>query len=146
MTAIAVRPDWHADANCSGLTDVMFPSGQGGRDHTTSVTATTARAVAVCAECPVRAECAEAGADERFGVWGGIPRGADRHAAVSVEACLSDGSWWSARRIARHTGLTPRAVRYHLLSLETTGRIDRRIYPGPDPGKRPVEHRLKAAP
>ena len=35
--------------------------------------AAIAAAQAVCAGCPVLARCAEAGADEPDGVWGGVP-------------------------------------------------------------------------
>lgn len=59
---LARGPAWHADAACrryAGIT--WFPAR--GED------ASTARLV--CEDCPVRDECAAAGARERFGVWGG---------------------------------------------------------------------------
>jgi WhiB family redox-sensing transcriptional regulator len=55
------RPDWMDRAECRGLTDLFFPERGGVSDEPK----------AVCAECPVRLQCAEAGRDERYGIWGG---------------------------------------------------------------------------
>lgn len=54
--------NWQDDAACKGKTKLFF-SGLPQRQ---------AAAVAICATCPVRPECREAGKDEVFGVWGGI--------------------------------------------------------------------------
>ncbi len=64
-----VRPEWHARAACRGTMQngksKWFPEPN---------QATVARqAFAVCDECPVRYECAEAGRNE-FGIWGGNTR------------------------------------------------------------------------
>lgn len=57
------RPEWYADALCKEYpTSLFFPDkGQA-----------TARAKALCRRCTVRAECAEAGAAEPVGIWGGL--------------------------------------------------------------------------
>lgn len=58
--ALLARPAWHAHAACRGKGTAAF----------FAATSDTARRV--CAACPVVAECAEAGQDERHGVWGGL--------------------------------------------------------------------------
>lgn len=66
---LARRPAWHAEAACRGQgPDAWYPG--------TNDTAT--EALAVCATCRVRPECAEAGQAERFGVWGGLREGERR--------------------------------------------------------------------
>jgi len=59
------RPAWHAQAACVGSGVNFFPgrTAQGYRD--------LRAAKAICATCPVVAECAEAGGGED-GVWGGM--------------------------------------------------------------------------
>jgi WhiB family redox-sensing transcriptional regulator len=59
-------PAWHADAACKGMVDLFYPEGAG---DPASRAITEARAV--CAGCPVREPCLEAGMGERHGVWGG---------------------------------------------------------------------------
>lgn len=57
------RPDWQAHGACQGADpNVFFPNN--GAAHA---------AKAVCAVCPVRAECLDYALDnnEQFGVWGG---------------------------------------------------------------------------
>jgi hypothetical protein len=57
---------WQDRAACRGQTAVMFPvRGE-----------STGPALRLCAGCPVRSECAEAGVWEQYGVWGGVTRGA----------------------------------------------------------------------
>jgi WhiB family redox-sensing transcriptional regulator len=58
---LLVRPAWHAQAACRGRGPELFfpPSGEDG-----------VLAKAICARCPVREPCLEAGARE-LGVWGG---------------------------------------------------------------------------
>jgi WhiB family redox-sensing transcriptional regulator len=59
---IAKPRPWASQAACRGLdVDLFFP--QRGSDG--------AEAKAVCAKCPVRAECREDGIDEHVGIWGG---------------------------------------------------------------------------
>jgi hypothetical protein len=66
MTATIADPDaWKLDGLCrQNAPDAWFP-GKGG---------STRQVKAICADCPVRAECLEyaLGRDERFGVWGGL--------------------------------------------------------------------------
>jgi WhiB family redox-sensing transcriptional regulator len=63
------RPDWFDDASCRGLDiKLFFPE-----RHQPQL---IKEARAICAECPVRAECREYSLDlhetyEIFGVWGG---------------------------------------------------------------------------
>jgi WhiB family redox-sensing transcriptional regulator len=67
------RPAWHAEAKCKGMLEVCF-----GPDRAPGEAAAEweERAKAVCATCPVRAACGEAGRAERYGVWGGMtPKG-----------------------------------------------------------------------
>lgn len=57
-----VKPlQWHAKAACHGLTDLFF-------SPTPSL---WEKAKAVCATCPVIAECKRDHADEDYGVWFG---------------------------------------------------------------------------
>lgn len=66
------RPAWHDRAACRGAGPAMwFPD----RGHPLSVGSVAAKAV--CAGCPVRAECGIAGLGERTGIWGGLD-GAER--------------------------------------------------------------------
>jgi len=61
------RPEWHKRAACRGMDpNVFYPANV----HQ------SAAARKVCADCPVRGECREAGRREALGVWGGVP---DRH-------------------------------------------------------------------
>jgi len=57
------HPAWMATAPCVGLTHLFFP----GRGES------PAEAKAVCATCPIRAECLDYALDHgvRHGVWGG---------------------------------------------------------------------------
>ncbi len=58
------RPAWQQHAACRGMgTDLFFP--------TPGQEAKIRKAKAVCASCPVRADCADAGLTEVFGIWGG---------------------------------------------------------------------------
>lgn len=63
---------WVEDAACQGLPTRMFFPGPGDRKG-------IARAKAICDRCPVTTQCAEAGRDERDGIWGGMtPRERNR--------------------------------------------------------------------
>lgn len=57
--------DWSDDAACAGVDPDLFFPDEG--EHPTE-------ALAICAVCPVRAECLEEAirTDERHGVWGGM--------------------------------------------------------------------------
>lgn len=59
-----LRPAWHAHAACHGLTGLFYP------EAGSSATAATAKQV--CAGCPVRVECGDAGNRESHGIWGGM--------------------------------------------------------------------------
>jgi hypothetical protein len=56
------RPSWWTDAACRGVGSAAFFLDRGGD---------TRPALALCAGCPVIAECAAAGAAEEFGIWAG---------------------------------------------------------------------------
>jgi WhiB family transcriptional regulator, redox-sensing transcriptional regulator len=56
-----LRPDWQRWAACRGVgPDVFY-----GRPQSRP----SPEALALCADCPVRQPCADAGLDEKFGVW-----------------------------------------------------------------------------
>jgi WhiB family redox-sensing transcriptional regulator len=60
-----VRADWMADAQCKGMeVDLFFP--ERGRD--------VSKARAVCAECPVQAQCRDYAIDQgiHHGIWGAM--------------------------------------------------------------------------
>ena len=63
------RPSWHAEAACSGAGADVFFLPLGGDPGP---------AKALCAACPVAAECLEAGAEEGHGIWGGLSAKARR--------------------------------------------------------------------
>jgi hypothetical protein len=54
------RPSWWASAACRGVGVAAFFLDRGGD---------TRPALALCARCPVTAECAEAGRNEPHGIW-----------------------------------------------------------------------------
>lgn len=67
------REGWQADAACAGeLNATFYPSVHG--ESRRAKRSREARAKAVCATCPVRAECLAHAleTDERYGVWGGL--------------------------------------------------------------------------
>ena len=65
---IFVRAEWQARAACRGSDpELFFPEKMEGGG-----TYTARRARMACAACPVKAECLEAGMDERHGIWGGL--------------------------------------------------------------------------
>lgn len=72
--------DWRLEAVCRGMDPAVFfplPVGVRAERHDDRY----APALAVCARCPVQAECAAAGAEESEGVWGRtVPR--DRRAEI----------------------------------------------------------------
>lgn len=60
------RPAWHALAVCRGEPVALFFPEPGILPITGSSVART-----LCARCPVRRACADAGAEEPDGIWGG---------------------------------------------------------------------------
>ena len=58
-------PSWHKDAACKGMNPELFFLTRG---------ESSKAAKAVCATCPVRQPCYDAGVDEDFGIWGGVTR------------------------------------------------------------------------
>lgn len=65
MRIPALAP-WTAHAACKGRTDLFFP------ERGDPAAELVAQAKAICAGCPVRIPCLEAGHHEEFGVWGGL--------------------------------------------------------------------------
>ncbi len=64
---LLARPAWHENAACSGLgNELFYPVRQ------------AAAAKAVCALCPVKEQCLEAGLEDKFGIWGGTTERARR--------------------------------------------------------------------
>jgi len=63
--AAATRPAWHQHGACRGADPNLFFPARG---------ESVKEAKAVCARCPVRAECLEYALtnQEKFGVWGGL--------------------------------------------------------------------------
>lgn len=58
----ARRPSWHSKAACIGSPVDFF----------SEKVDDMAAARAVCGGCPVAPQCQHYGADEKFGVWGGV--------------------------------------------------------------------------
>jgi WhiB family redox-sensing transcriptional regulator len=71
LTLDIEHPNWYAFAECRGLTtaerDDIFFSSQGHNDKVNE-------ARAICAVCPVRAECLDHAMThaEHWGIWGGL--------------------------------------------------------------------------
>lgn len=67
------RPEWHQRAACRFADQALFFGPDGERDGPAKARRDK-RAKAICAGCPVRAECLEAALDrpERSGTWGGL--------------------------------------------------------------------------
>ena len=110
MTATSIRRQrWRDRAACRDAdTNLFFPPEEGGK-------AQARKAKAICAGCPVRAECLESA--EEFGIWGGTAE-RERHAGRVPAASGYQGvtfnrqaGKWAARvrRDGRlvHIGLFP---------------------------------------
>ena len=91
---------WHDRAACAGVKDVTwFPSGDapGGRDAAHK--ANVAAAKAICAGCPVKAECLEVALWEplTYGIWGGLTfderRGKNTGQRVRPAKCGTDSGY-----------------------------------------------------
>lgn len=67
---LAVDSQWRSRAECGGTGDAMWPEAAG------SLQASMVRTLVAtyCRVCPVIAECALAGRDEPYGIWGGVYR------------------------------------------------------------------------
>jgi WhiB family redox-sensing transcriptional regulator len=68
--------EWKEQAACKGKTDLFFPKDIEGSTRANTDGYREARKI--CAICPVRPECAEAGKSERAGLWGGLSEN-ERH-------------------------------------------------------------------
>lgn len=99
---------WHEDAACRTLPTRIFYPQQGSTAHV---------AKAVCATCPVAHQCAQEGAHEPHGVWGGrspAERGTslhnrgEAHRLYDVAVCaVCDTRFWTHKR---STGNAQRCV------------------------------------
>ena len=133
-----LRPAWHADAACRGQTDVMFPVAERGKGRD------TASAMLLCARCGVRAECADYGANEPDGVWGGqyvgvrASRRGPRTTAETIDA-MNDGTWWTAAQLAARLGISRESAHRRLSRLSRSDVVEIRIGNGCTPN----EYRLK---
>jgi WhiB family redox-sensing transcriptional regulator len=68
IRALQERPVWYSRAACKGKPlDLFYPQAVSAAD----VEVSSAAALAICARCPVREQCAAAGKAERYGIWGG---------------------------------------------------------------------------
>lgn len=133
-----LRPAWHARAACRGMTDVMFPVGDVGKGRD------TASATPLCARCPVRSECADYGANEPDGVWGGqyvgvraSRRGPRSSATAETIDAMNDGTWWTAQQLAARLGITRESARRRLYRLSRSDVVD------VGNGCTPTEYQLK---
>lgn len=95
---------WRAEAACRGLGPALFHPPPG-----TTTAAATAEAKAVCAACPVRADCLDhALAHDETGIWGGTTqrdRITIRRGATGPWPCEHcDGSYRSLQALRSHAG------------------------------------------
>jgi WhiB family redox-sensing transcriptional regulator len=135
-----LRPAWHARAACHGMTEVMFPVAEHGHRLDTSA------ARALCARCPVRSECADYGANEPDGVWGGqyvgvraSRRGPRSSATAETIDAMNDGTWWTAQQLAARLGISRESARRRLYRLSRSDIVEIRV----GNGCTPTEYRLK---
>jgi len=135
-----LRPAWHARAACHGMTEVMFPVGDPGKGRD------TASATPLCARCPVRSECADYGANEPDGVWGGqyvgvraSRRGPRSSATAETIDAMNDGTWWTAQQLAARLGITRESARRRLYRLSRSDVVESRV----GNGCTPTEYQLK---
>ena len=123
---LARRPEWHARAACRSVgVDVMFPSSRGNN-------ASWDVAEAVCRRCPVIVECAEAGRDESYGVWGGRRRVGARLSPGALYEVIAGGGTWSVAELVAVTGMNVQNVRRQLRAMARKGWVERWA----DPDKR----------
>jgi hypothetical protein len=83
---MSVTDRWWERANCRGKADLFFPP------NPRTAPAVIRKAQLYCAVCPVLAQCAEAGKNENFGVWGGVSKYKGRDGAdMRLVACCICG-------------------------------------------------------
>ena len=135
-----IRPPWHARAACHGMTDVMFPVGDPGKGRD------TASAMPICARCGVRSECADYGANEPDGVWGGqyvcvraSRRGPRSTATAETIDAMNDGTWWTAQQLAARLSISRGSAHRRLSRLSRSDVVEIRV----GNGYTPTEYRLK---
>lgn len=83
---IAALWEWQRLALCRGMDSAVFFSPPG--EHGSARRAREKRARAVCAQCPVRRECAATALliGEEFGTWGGLSERERQKLRTGVEA------------------------------------------------------------
>jgi WhiB family redox-sensing transcriptional regulator len=98
---------WHDHAACVGVKDVnWFPQSDKPGGRSAAHLANVARAKAICAECPVKAECLEAALMEpmTYGIWGGTTAAERRGRAMPLRVrpakCGTDSGY--SRHRNRH--------------------------------------------
>jgi WhiB family redox-sensing transcriptional regulator len=69
-------PDWRVSAACLGKDTELFFGRDGERETERLIRDTQAKAI--CATCPVTAECGAFGATQAYGTWGGETEGERR--------------------------------------------------------------------
>jgi hypothetical protein len=117
--ALLRRPEWHARAACRSVgVEVMFPPSRGNNGAWD-------RAEAVCRRCPVIVECAEAGRDESYGVWGGRRRVGARLSPGALYEVLADGGTWTVAELVAVTGMNVQNVRRQLRAMARKGWVER---------------------
>lgn len=98
---------WQADAVCAQTDpDAFFPDSEQPSHQVRD-------AKAVCAGCPVRLECLEAGMGEPFGIWGGLTSPERRRLRRSTGVVTSGTCGTRAQRaeiLARATALATATV------------------------------------
>lgn len=127
----SLHPEWHERAACRNPDDptsaanLMFPTSTRGRaiDYRA--------ALAVCARCTVKHQCADAGRLETNGVWGGRVKD-DRKVdatALGIVAAEPD-RWWDAYAVADRLGVTTRTAYRHFRAMARLGLVDTRQIDG----------------
>lgn len=77
MSLLDPAPDWQLDAACRGTDPALFFPERG---------EATWPAKQICAACPSRRTCLEAGMFEKFGIWGGLSEKQRRQRRAAVKA------------------------------------------------------------
>ena len=127
----SLHPEWHERAACRNPDDpaaaaaLMFPTSTRGRaiDYRA--------ALAICATCTVKPQCAKAGRNETNGVWGGRVKD-DRKVdttALRIVAAEPD-RWWDAYAVADRLGVTVRTAYRHFRAMARLGLVDTRQIDG----------------
>lgn len=106
---------WRDQAACAGMPATTFYPDRG-------TNATTAKRV--CANCPVTTQCANDGADEPYGVWGGTTvddRGVNwrkqTHRHLDVRVCQGCGTrHWTSHKTPLHRYTCPQCEQQRMVS------------------------------